>query len=634
MKSDRRLFQCMAIIFMLAALPFAGCAAEQGAKTLPANPKYRDASLPIPARVEDLLSYMTLEEKIAQMAQAVNYAASADDVKRYGLGSVLCGGSDHPGTGFAARDWLALYNEYQGAAMKSRLGIPVLFGIDSVHGDAKIQGATVFPQNIGLGAANDPALVERIGRITAIEGRAGGLTWNFAPCIAVTRDERWGRAYESFSESPEITSALGAAYVRGLQYGGISARDAMAACIKHYFADGGAEWGTGMNGGIDRGNSTLEEGELRRIHLSPYAAALKENPASVMISFSSVGGVKMHENKKWIDALKNELGFGGLIVSDWAGWKELADPNPFAACINAGIDMVMIPEEYRQFLGDVAQNVKDGVIERKRIDEAVGKILRMKFEMGLFENPMADETLLEKVGSDEHMETAREAVRKSLVLLKNDGKALPIAKGEKIAVVGTKAKDMGVLCGGWTLFWGGYSEYEALHRMLDENSRLAKRLGLSVKGTNILDAFTAKAGASRVLYSGDGASLSGAKKAVVVIGEVPYAEFAGDTNDLSVNIVDVKRIQRIKAQGISVIAVIIGGRPLILDQIEPFCDAIVAAWLPGSMAGPGIADVLYGDFDFSGKLPVTWPKDMAQVPINEGDGKKGLYPLGYGLRYR
>jgi beta-glucosidase len=611
---------------------FSCISTRKNLEQIPDTAKYKNASLPIEKRISNLMTYMTLDEKIGQMAQAANYVATPSDVKLSALGSIVFGGSDHPTSGLKAKDWLNFFSEYQKAAMESRLGIPIMFGVDAVHGNARIEGATVFPQNIGLGMANDSALVAKIGRITAIESRAAGLRWNFAPCIAVARDERWGRTYESYSESPDIVSTLGTASVRGLQNGDIAAQTSMIACPKHYFADGGAEWGTGMRG-IDRGNSSLSDEEVRKIHLAPYIAALKEKPATVMISFSGIQGVEMHGNKKWIDVLKQELKFDGFVVSDWAGHKELKGENLFAQSINAGIDHFMIPEEYPTFIMDVAQNVKDGIITKERIDDAVRRILRVKFEMGLFEQPFADESLLNVVGCDEHMAVARDAVRKSLVLLKNNNAVLPLSKTEKIAIVGTKAKDMGVLCGGWTLYWGGYSQYETMQASLEQNSKRVKNNGNAVKGINILDAFTGTAGSS-VIYSDDGSSIEGAKKAIVVIGELPYVEFEGDSKDLSVTKEDVEKIKKLKAQGISVIAVIVSGRPLIISEIEADCDAIVAAWLPGSMAGPGIADVLYGDYDFSGKLSFTWPKDMSQLPINVGDGKQGLYPFGYGLRYK
>lgn len=616
-----------AIVFTLSCV-----STKQNLEQIPDEAKYKNASLPIEERVNDLMTYMTLDEKIRQMAQAVNYVASPSDVRQYMLGSIVFGGSDHPPSGLKAKDWLNFFNEYQKAAMQTRLGIPIMFGVDAVHGNARIEGATVFPQNIGLGMANDSALVEKLGRITAIESRAAGIRWNFAPCIAVARDERWGRTYESYSESPDIVSVLGTANVHGLQNGNIAAQTSMLACPKHYFADGGAEWGTGMRG-IDRGNSTLSDDDVRKIHLAPYIAALKEKPATIMVSYSGIQGVEMHGNKKWIDILKQELKFDGFVVSDWAGHKELKGDNIFAQSVNAGIDHFMIPEEYQTFIAEVTQNVNDGIITKERIDDAVRRILRVKFQMGLFEQPFANDSLLNLVGCDEHMAVAREAVRKSLVLLKNNNSVLPLSKTEKIAVVGTKAKDMGVLCGGWTLYWGGYSEYERMSGPLESNSKRVKNNGNAVKGKNILDAFTETAGLS-VIYSDDGRVIEGAKKAIVVIGELPYVEFEGDSRDLSVTKEDIGKIKKLKAQGISVIAVIVSGRPLIISEIEADCDAIVAAWLPGSMAGPGIADVLYGDYDFSGKLSFTWPKDMSQLPINVGDGKQGLYPFGYGLRYK
>ena len=315
-------------ILICTVLVEATCNGKNETVEVPATASYRDTALPVEERVEDLLSRMTLKEKVAQMAQAVIYRASPQDTKTWALGSILSGGGDHPRSGISAKDWLDHCNEYQKAAISTRLGIPLLYGIDSVHGCAKMGGATVFPHNIGLGAANDPELVERIGRITATETAAGGIHWNFSPCIAVSRDERWGRAYESYSESPGIVARLGSAYVRGHEAGRLSDRETIASCPKHYFADGGAEWGTSPHG-IDRGNSSLPEDELRRIHLAPYIAAMKENPATVMISFSSIHNEKMHSNKQWIDVLRSELGFTGLIVSDWAGHTEIDGPDKF-----------------------------------------------------------------------------------------------------------------------------------------------------------------------------------------------------------------------------------------------------------------------------------------------------------------
>ncbi len=623
----RKICACVAI------LAFVSCAKNAGAQTGQAdtaNAPYRNAALPIAERVEDLLARMTVKEKVAQMAQAVIYRASPADVTAHALGSILSGGGDHPASGISAKDWLEHTNAYQKAALQTRLGIPILYGIDAVHGSAKTGGATVFPHNVGLGAANDAGLVERIGRITAVETAAGGVHWNFAPCIAVSRDERWGRAYESFSESPDIVSVLGAAFVRGHEEGALSGRATIASTAKHYFADGGAEWGTSPHG-IDRGDSTLPEAELRRIHLAPYAAVMKENPATVMISFSSISGVKMHENARWIDVLREELGFTGLIVSDWAGHAELVGPNKYAKAINAGIDMIMIPEDFTGFIAEVSKNVTDGIVSEARVDEAVTRILTLKFELGLFEKPLADDSLLPLVGSDEHMAVAREAVRKSLVLLENKNRALPLPAEGTIALVGTKAKDLGALSGGWTIYWGGYSEYETLHPTLEWNSRRAASSGFRVKGKDILGAFTERLGADRIAYSDDGRGIRGAKRAVVVIGEAPYTEFTGDSDNLALSKADVERVRNAHAEGVPVVAVIVSGRPLIIDSILPYCEAIVAAWLPGSMAGPGIADVLFGDYPFTGKLSFTWPASMEQIPINAGDGKKGLYPFGYGL---
>ncbi|MBN2436485.1 MAG: glycoside hydrolase family 3 protein [Spirochaetes bacterium] len=628
MKRTRSIFLLL-LTFMLI---FTGCIPRQEQQNIPDRAKYKNADLPIEERINDLFSYMTLEEKVAQMAQVANYAASPSDVTDKGLGSILSGGSDGPYSGFKPENWLEFCNEYQKAALESRLGIPILYGIDAVHGHAKAVGATVFPHNIGLGAANDPGLMEKIGRITAVEVSASGINWNFSPCVAVARDIRWGRTYESFGETPDIVSPLGAAYIRGLQAGGLGKRDSVAACVKHYFGDGAAEWGTGIDGGIDQGDSKATDEEMRTIHLAPYIEAVKQNPATIMISFSGIRGEEMHGNKKWIDILRNELGFDGLIVSDWAGHKQLNGSNILAQSINAGIDMIMIPDTFDSFILEVSQNVRDGIISEERINEAVRRILKLKFEMGLFENPLADGTLLSSVGTDESMKTAREAVRKSLVLLKNNKNALPLSEDDPVAVIGTKSKDMGVMCGGWTVYWGGYSMHEKLRGWLDDNSQKIKAQNMFVKGTTILDSLTERLGEDKISYSDNGENTGPAKKSIVVIGEVPYVEFTGDSNDLGISEEDVARVKNARSKGTQVIAVIISGRPLIITEIEPYCDAIVAAWLPGSMAGPGITDALYGDHDFTGKLSFTWPRSMKDIPFKEST--KGMYPRGYGLQMK
>ena len=556
--------------------------------------------------LESLLARMTLDEKIGQMTQADRSSLrSEDDIGSYLLGSVLSGGGSSPPDATAA-GWGEMHDRYQAIALGTRLRIPIVYGIDAVHGHNNVRGAVVFPHNVGLGCTRDAALVERVARATAEEVAATGLGWTFSPCLAVARDERWGRTYESFGETPELAVEMGAAAVRGYQPG-------ILACAKHYLADGGTA------GGEDQGDARIDEATLREVHLPGYRSAVAAGVATVMASFSSWNGRKMHGNRHLLtDVLKGELGFQGFVVSDWAGIDQL--PGDYAAqveaAVNAGIDMVMVPDRYPEFISTLKGLVQSGRVPQSRIDDAVRRILREKIEAGLFTKPYADRALLAQVGSDAHRQVAREAVRRSLVLLRNHGHVLPLSKmARRIHVAGKNADDLGNQCGGWTMTWQGGS-------------------GAITTGTTILQAIrSAVLGGAQVTYSRDGSGAAGADAAVVVIGETPYAEGRGDRSDLSLAAEDVAAVRAVEAAGVPTVVILVSGRPLILGDVERTADAILAAWLPGT-EGAGVSDVLFGDFAPTGLLGHSWPRSMSQVPINVGDrGYNPLFPYGYGLSY-
>ncbi|HEV7925795.1 MAG TPA: glycoside hydrolase family 3 N-terminal domain-containing protein [Verrucomicrobiae bacterium] len=572
----------------------------------------------IKSRVEVLLQSMTLDEKIGQMTQVdMDALQDKDDLRKYALGSMLSGGNSAPPDN-TAKGWAAAYDDYQSWALKSRLRIPLLYGIDAVHGDNHLYDAVVFPHNVGMGATRSPQLVEKAARITALELRGTGIGWTFAPCIAVSLNERWGRSYESFGESPEIVVPLGAAAVRGFQGQDLSDAHSVLACAKHFLGDGGT------TDGIDQGNTECDEATLRRIHLPGYVSAIKEGVESIMVSYNSWNGKKMSANKYLLtDVLKGELGFKGFLISDWAAIDQISPDytTDIEVSINAGLDMVMIPygpghtNNYVEFLTSLKRLAGDGRVPLARIDDAVRRILRVKFEMGLFEHPFADRALTTQVGSAEHREVARQCVRASLVLLKNQNQVLPLSKKVKhLAVVGRSADDLGIQCGGWTIDWQG------------------KPGKSNAGGSTILDAIrkTVAAGA-KVTSSRDGSSLTGADAVVVVVGELPYAEMKGDRSDLSLSAEDMAKIHRARTVGVPVITILISGRPMILGAALDDSDAFLAAWLPGT-EGQGIADVLFGDYRPTGKLPRTWPRNMEEVAAGPA-AKNPLFPCGFGLSY-
>tara|TARA_A100001234_G_scaffold60875_1_gene52527 strand:- start:1529 stop:3349 length:1821 start_codon:yes stop_codon:yes gene_type:complete len=572
--------------------------------------------------VETLMSDMTLKEKIGQMTQVDRqFLNDISDISKYGFGSLLSGGGSTPATN-EPKAWADMYDSYQREALKTRLQIPLIYGIDAVHGHNNVVGATIFPHNIGLGATRDAALVEAVARATALEVAATGMDWDFAPCLAVPDDYRWGRTYEGFSEDTDLVSQLGGAAVRGYQSTDISNPQSVLACAKHFIGDGGTTFGTGLNNLIDRGNLAISEEELRKRHLPPFQKAIDEGVATFMAAYNTWNDVKCHANKFLLtDLLKDELGFKGFVVSDWAAIEEIPGDykSDIITSINAGIDMVMVPgavkfgnESFENFLKLLEESVQEGSIPMERIDDAVKRILLIKKQSGLFDRPFSDQQLLANIGSDKHRQIAREAVRKSMVLLKNKDGILPLPKeGKTIIVAGRGADNIGMQSGGWTISWQG-------------------DMGQTTDGTTILDAIKSAVSPGTVVeYTPDGTAYTG-DLAVVVVGEKPYAEMQGDRKDLKLDKEDLDVIKRFKENDIPVVVVLLSGRPMIItDEIEKW-DGLIAAWLPGT-EGSGVADVLFGDYNPTGKLSFSWPKNMNQFPINPEDDH--LYSFGFGLSY-
>lgn len=588
---------------------------------------YQNPNKSIEQRVEALLKVMTLDEKIGQMVQAERGNISAEDIKTYNLGSILSGGGSFPGKN-TLEEWQNMYNSFQNKATSTRLGIPIIYGIDAVHGNNNVEGAVIFPHNIGLGAARDKELMEKIASVTIKEVLATGANWNFAPCVAVSRDERWGRTYESYGEDKELQKLLVSSYIKGTQGDKSNKylpKDKGVATAKHFLADGGTEFGTGQDGGIDRGDISGDEKEIIEMHLEGYKEAINEGVLSVMASFSSLNGIKMHENKLINELLKKQLGFKGFVVSDWEAIGLIEGSSyseKLAKAVNAGVDMIMEPKDWKNAIKSLKKEVEQGKINISRIDDAVSRILYAKFKSGLFENPYANKEISNSFGSPEHREIAREAVRKSLVLLKNENKLLPFKNNSKIFVTGPGADDVGIQSGGWTLSWqGGLDDGKGIY-----------------KGTSILEGMKQKAKEKGSIIITDESESSQADVVVVVIGEKPYAEWFGDSNDLSL---EGKTALRGNMEALNyayslnkpVVVIMLSGRPMIISKEIDKWNSFVAAWLPGSQ-GEGIADVLFGDYNFTGKLSVTWPLNMEQIPINIGDKEyKPLFPYGMGLNY-
>lgn len=594
-----------------------------------ANKKiYQDALQTISARIDSLLEQMTLAEKIGQMTQVEKNSITSAEVKDYTIGSVLSGGGGNPEPN-NPQSWAGMVRSFAEAALKTRLGIPLIYGADAVHGHNNVKGTVIFPHNIGLGATRNPDLVERIAQATARECLATGVHWNFAPAVSVPQDIRWGRTYEGYSENTELVSELASAYVRGLQGVDLDGMWVLPS-VKHYVGDGATAWGSSQRHPwladsnwqagtekyrIDQGDTQLDEDILRSRHLAPYVDAIHEGVLNIMVSFSSWNGDKMHGNKYLLtDVLKDELGFEGFLVSDWQAIDQLDED--FYSCvvksINAGLDMVMIPFDYKRFIATLTQAVNNGDVSQERIDDAVHRILYAKLKLGLFEKPLADESWLELVGSETHRELAREAVRQSLVLLKNDDETLPLNKTQSIIIAGTAADDIGLACGGWSIDWQGGK-------------------GAITEGDTLLDGIKTLATVS-VEYESQGDFSTKADIGIVVISEDSYAEGMGDRKNLTLEDSQKSLVQKTRQSCDKLVLLIYSGRPLIITEIVESCDAIVAAWLPGTQAN-AIADVLFGEFSFSGKLSYSWPRNMTQVPLSQlnANDEKPLWEYGYGL---
>jgi beta-glucosidase len=577
-------------------------------------PVYRDAGQPAEARAEDLLGRLTLAQQIGQMTLIEKNSISPADAAALGLGGILSGGGGYPRPN-TPENWAAMTAAYQAAALESEAGIPILYGADAVHGHNNVYGATIFPHNIGLGAANRPDLAEAIGRITARDMLATGVHWNYAPVLALPQDIRWGRTYEAFGADAALVTPLALAFMRGLQPD-ITQPGSVLATPKHFVGDGSTTWGTSSFGldYIDRGDAVMDEATLRATLLPPYQAAIDAGALSIMASFSSWNGVPMHAHTYLLtDVLKGELGFTGFIVSDW-GAIDLIDADydrAVATAINAGIDMAMVPYDAPRFIASLTRAVESGAVPRERIADAVRRILRVKFTMGLFERPFGDDALLPLVGDASSRLLAREAAAASLVLLQNDGAVLPLANDiGTIFVAGSGADDIGRQSGGWTIEWQGGE-------------------GAITEGTTILEAIREAAPGAQITFRGRGNFASVLDDAgaplvadvgIVVVSEPPYAEQMGDSAVLGLSGRDLNAVANTRAQAERLIVVVLSGRPLPMPEIFAQADAVVAAWLPGS-EGAGVADGLFGVTPFSGRLPFAWP----------GAGGEALFPVGYGL---
>lgn len=581
--------------------------------------RYLDATLPIEERVESLLGQMSLMEKAGQMLQGERNRVSTQEMTSLRMGSVLSGGGSYPGNN-TLKDWNDMFRQLQEAALKTTHKIPMIYGIDAVHGHSNLKGAVIFPHNIGLGAANDPELMYQMGAAVAEEMKLTNSLLNFSPCVALGMDPRWGRVYESFSTDTEIVTSLAEAYLKGLTDHGV------AATAKHYIADGATTYGTGeINGLLDRGDSRLTEEELREFHLPPYQAMVDGGVQFIMPSYSSFNGLKMHEHKYLItDVLKTELGFQGVVISDYEAMNALSGSNfeaKLTNAINAGVDMLMEPNNYKDAINAIINSTNKGKISEERIDDAVRRILTVKFQMGLFEDPYQEKLTHEvtELGSEQYRSIAKQLVEKSLVLLKNENQLLPLKQGQKIYVTGPAMDDMGMQCGGWTISWQGQLD--------GENGKVTE-------GTTILEGLKEYAQTYGAEIITDQERAGEADLVIMAIGEVPYAEFEGDTTDLSItgkkaHPENQTTIDFVESLDKPVVTLIIAGRNVMLEDYMDQWDSIVICYLPGS-EGDGIASVLFGEKSFMGKLAMPYYRKAEDI------GKKDvelLFDIGYGLTY-
>jgi beta-glucosidase len=614
----------------------AGSSSLSSVPTYPGAPACHPDTPDIESKVSALLANMTPTEKLGQMVMADMASSKASDVSSLFLGAVLASGND--GNTNMPSDWLTVTNQYRSAAAGTPRAIPIIFGIDAVHGNAKVAGATVFPQEIGLGATGDGMLVQQVAAATAAEVTAMGFTMTFAPGADVGQDERWGRTYETLGEDPALVSPLVGYVMAGLQNGcWASGGPTLLGAVKHALAAGGTTWGTSPLSsqvgfaGIDRGDAKLDENTIRTVHLPPFKAAIDAGAMSILVSYSSINGTAMINSGHWLtDTLKTELGFQGFILTDWDALPSTSSAAQIATAINAGVDMVMLSKGASTFINTLKSAVP-GTIPQSRIDDAVTRILRAKFVAGLFDQPAPAAGGLSVVGSADHAKIASQAVQESLVLLQNNNSRLPLSKSAHVVVAGLGGNDLGVQSGGWTLSWQG------------------SKGGTGIPGTTIFKAMQNVAtSSSLVTYSADGSGANGADVGAVFLYENPYAEYCGDVPDPNFSAAAISRptstpcgtpydsnlasiVTKMKGANIPLVLVLVSGRPIRIESYLSTFDAVVEAWLPGS-AGDGVANVLYGNASFSGKLPKSWPKDSTALPISSlQSGASPLFPFGFGL---
>lgn len=607
------------IVIILILGIFNSCSEKNQANDASVNSSDHTNMPPANISINDLLASMTLEEKAGQMVLGSRDVVLSKEIRKLGLGSVISGGGSSPGIN-RTTDWVDMITRYQDAAMKTDKRIPIIYGIDAVHGVGHLKDAVIFPHNIGLGAANDPKLMYEMGAAVAEEMKLIRVPWNFSPCVAVNTDPRWGRTYECYSSDPNIVTELAKAYVRGMTDHGI------IATAKHYVADGAATFGSSYgNFLIDRGNAILTEEELRETHLMPYKELVDSGIKVIMASFSSWNGVMMHENKYLLtDVLKNEYSFKGFIVSDWEAVQYLEGDSygdKIIKAVNTGIDMLMETNGYKDARSAIIKAVNKGQISEERVNDAVRRILTVKKDMGLFDDPYMEKVSNEvsELGSEKYRSVAKQLVEKSLVLLKNEDNILPLKSGQKLFVTGPIADDIGQQCGGWGLTWQGVKDTEEVK---------------VTTGTTILEGLVEYGNKYGFEIITEETRAKEADAVILVIGEVPYAEYYGDTRDMSITGAKANKdnegaIELTKTLGKPVITLIVAGRNVIISDYIDDWDSLVMCYLPGT-EGDGIASVLSGEINFTGKLPMPYYKSVDDI------GKEGarlLFDVGYGLGY-
>jgi beta-glucosidase len=568
------------------------------------------------ADIVDALAKMSLAEKVGQMVQTDIVAATPEEIKTHNIGSIINLTPD--GKLGSTKAWRELADSYQMAALQSSSAIPTVFAIDAVHGHSYFDGnGVILPHNIGLGATRNPGLVKQLARLTAKELSATGVRWTFSPTIAVAQNIRWGRTYESFGETTELQQMFAAPMVAGYQGKDLAADHTVGATAKHFIADGATD------DGIDRGDASISELEMRTKHLPGFIDAIERDVVSVMASFSSINGEKLHGSKTLLTGLlKGELGFQGVVVTDWEG-VQMAGLS-LKQGLDAGIDMFMFAQSWKTSMPEIIKLVESGQVPMSRIDDAVTRILKMKLKLGLFNKPLSTTACANSVGSEEHRNLAKQAVRESLVLLKNEEAILPLSKTEKVIVVGSHASNIPFQCGGWTKKWQG------AHLDLFKNPERP------VEGaTSILEGIKNVIGEANVIDAGINGISDLADVAIIVVGEMPYAEGFGDrpAAELVLSTEHQELIKTYHAAGKKVITLLISGRPLLVNEQIQQSSAFIAAWLPGS-EGQGIAEVLFGDYDFQGKLGFSWPGNISQIGVQQGEPNYApRYPYGFGLQY-